>query len=85
MPSENSLVTIDIYYITYKGFKYNLASFVTKLTNALKIVFESFNKQNIFFIEVEKFLPTLPIPIIFPCLLSSNVTSPPSFGMSEVN
>ena len=45
MASENSLVAIDVYYFTFRGFKYNLASFVKKLTNAQKIVLESFNKQ----------------------------------------
>ena len=47
MSSENYFV-VDVYHFTFRGFKYNLASFVTKLTNTQKVVFESFNKQNIF-------------------------------------
>ena len=38
-----------------------------------------------FSIEVEEFLPTLPIPMILPLLLSPKVTNPPSLGVKEVN
>ena len=48
MSSEDCFVVVDIYYFTFGGFKYNIASFVTELTNTQKIVFESFIKQYIF-------------------------------------
>ena len=75
MAHEDDFVILRIFDDAMRRLKNHFKTFVTKLTNAQKVMFQTINKQNISIIN-EELLPIEPSPIILHFPLSLKVTYP---------